>query len=47
MTRDEEIASLEAKLRASEGLAGYADRVKAIKARLEKLRELEEGEGSD
>lgn len=41
MTKDEEIASLEAKLAASEGLPGYGRRIEAIKKRLEDLRNAE------
>ncbi len=36
--REAEIARLEAKLAASRGKDGYADRVKAIEARLAELR---------
>lgn len=40
MTRAEEIAALEAKLAASERMGqGYADRAKAIRAALDKLRD--------
>lgn len=38
MTKDEEIATLERKLAASQGRNGYADRIKAIEARLAELR---------
>jgi hypothetical protein len=38
-TKDEEIASLEAKLAASEGQPGYGRRVEAIKKRLNELRD--------
>jgi hypothetical protein len=37
-SRDEEIAALERKLEASRDRAGYAERVKAIEARLVELR---------
>jgi hypothetical protein len=38
MTVAEQIADLERRLEASRGLAGYADRIKAIEARLAELR---------
>lgn len=38
MTKDEEIASLEAKLAASKGLPGYERRTAAIQKRLDELR---------
>ena len=39
--RDKEIARLEAMLASSQGMDGYRDRVKAIEARLEELRNAE------
>lgn len=37
MTRDEELAALRVKLERSRGMDGYADRVKAIQARIDDL----------
>jgi len=44
MTRDEEIAALEARLKAREGRPGFKANVEAIRKR---LAELKEGAGGD
>jgi hypothetical protein len=45
MTRDEELESLKAKLAASQQMGiGYADRIKAIEARIAELSESDDDE---